>query len=198
MLCGYKGAKGAMTRHLKSCFPAHDETAGTSTLLHLRVEGAYDPIYWVDLETTPETTLHQLDAYLRQLWLECCGHMSAFLDGGEELMMARRLSDAFRAVGRKVAYEYDFGSTTALALRRASNRKGSVGTQSIRLLARNDPPGWLCVACEKPATLVCGICLWNGDALFCEKHARDHGCYEDEVFLPVVNSPRMGVCGYSG
>jgi hypothetical protein len=26
----------------------------------------------------------------------------------------------------------------------------------------------------------------------------DQACGEDEGFLPVVNSPRMGVCGYTG
>ena len=187
-----------MTRHLKRCFVAHDDTAGASSLLHLRVEGAYQPIYWLDLEVVPDTTLNQLDLYLRQVWLECCGHMSAFLDGRDELPQARRLSKAFPSVGKKLAYEYDFGSTTALSVRRASNRKGSLETEPIRLLARNDPPGWPCVACDEPAAMVCSFCLWDSNALYCEKHARDHGCYKDEAFLPVVNSPRMGVCGYTG
>ena len=198
MLCGYSGSKAAVTRHLKSCFATRDKTAGTSTLLHLRVEGAYDPIYWLDLQVASDATLHQLDGYLRELWLECCGHMSAFLDGRDELDDVRRLSEVFRAVGKKVAYEYDFGSTTALAVRRAADRQGSVGTEPIRLLARNDSLGWLCAACDEPATLVCSYCFWDGDAFYCEKHARDHGCYDDEAFLPVVNSPRMGVCGYTG
>lgn len=198
MLCGYSGVKAAMTRHLKTCSASRDEAAATSPVLHLRVEGAYDPTYWLDLEVAPDATLHQLDRYLRQVWLECCGHMSAFFDGRAELGKNLRLSRAFRSVGKKVAYQYDFGSTTALTLGRGANREAPVGKVQIRLLARNDPPNWSCTACDEPATLICSYCNWEGEAFYCDKHARDHDCYEDGAFLPVVNSPRMGVCGYTG
>lgn len=33
---------------------------------------------------------------------------------------------------------------------------------------------------------------------FCETHAKRHECYNLDMLLPVVNSPRMGVCGYTG
>ncbi len=35
------------------------------------------------------------------------------------------------------------------------------------------------------------------DDFFCDEHAEEHAC-EEESLLPVVNSPRMGVCGYCG
>jgi hypothetical protein len=33
---------------------------------------------------------------------------------------------------------------------------------------------------------------------YCELHSEDHDCEEAEMLLPVVNSPRMGMCGYTG
>jgi hypothetical protein len=36
-----------------------------------------------------------------------------------------------------------------------------------------------------------------GSPFACAAHESTHPC-EDEAFLPVVNSPRMGVCGYAG
>jgi hypothetical protein len=163
----------------------------------LRVEGTRDRIYWLDLEVSPDATLGHLDLFLREVWLECCGHLSGFFDGGGELEMSSRVRGAFPAVGQRLGYEYDFGSTTGLTLlRRASERGQRGGTEKVRLLARNDPPRWPCTDCDEPATVICSYCSWEGGGFYCEDHAREHDC-EDEAFLPVVNSPRMGVCGYS-
>jgi hypothetical protein len=38
----------------------------------------------------------------------------------------------------------------------------------------------------------------EADPFVCSDHARDHACGEEESLMPVVNSPRMGVCGYTG
>jgi hypothetical protein len=35
------------------------------------------------------------------------------------------------------------------------------------------------------------------NCFFCDKCGKKHKSH-DEMFLPVVNSPRMGVCGYTG
>ena len=35
------------------------------------------------------------------------------------------------------------------------------------------------------------------DPFLCEVHTEKHDCGE-EALLPVVNSPRMGMCGYTG
>ena len=35
-------------------------------------------------------------------------------------------------------------------------------------------------------------------AIVCDAHAAAHEHADEEVYLPVVNSPRMGVCGYTG
>jgi hypothetical protein len=110
-----------------------------------------------------------------------------------------RLRDALPVSGEGFEYEYDFGSTTSLDLEVTGERSGRSGRSAVRLLARNAPPISACAVCGEPATLVCAFCLQeSADAFVCTKHRRQHQCGEEEAFLPVVNSPRMGVCGYTG
>jgi hypothetical protein len=205
--CDKKTNKAGMTRHLRTCAPAHDEPDGKpGRLFHLRVEAEYDPVYWLDLEADARAALYDVDAFLRKIWLECCFHLSAFEigrqyynsalggDWDEYPGMDVQLCQVIEP-GARFSYEYDFGSTTRLKLRVLDEREGRTGGDAVRLLARNVPPVWPCAVCEKPATRVCGCCI--DDALFCDEHAKQHNCEVDHL-LPVVNSPRMGVCAYSG
>lgn len=213
-LCGERASKTAMARHLASCAPDHDARSGTpSRLFRLRVEGKGAPTYWMDLEIKGESPLRRLDDLLRRVWLECCGHMSAFEINGlrysvvvdhelgfdrNERSMNAKIAHVLTSSGHRFTYEYDFGSTTDLTLRLLGTRSGMIGKPAARLLARNEPPVWSCAVCAEPATLICSFCADERYPFSCSKHAREHACGGDEGFLPVVNSPRMGVCGYTG
>ncbi len=99
--------------------------------------------------------------------------------------------------GLKFFHDYDFGSTTYLNLKVVAEREGRVkkGKKAIEVLARNVPSAIPCSACGKPATY---ISTESDDAL-CDTCVEEHeGDYKYEMLLPVVNSPRMGVCGYTG
>ena len=87
-------------------------------------------------------------------------------------------------------------TTTELDLQCISERKGKARS-NIEVAARNDMPDFLCDECGKPAKEICSECLWEGKGLLCESCAEDHECGE-EMLLPVVNSPRMGECAYTG
>jgi len=149
--------------------------------------------------------LSKLDAFLRHIWLECCGHMSAFVIGGirytsspmeeeEERGMATPLSRVVD-VGTNLFYEYDFGSTTELGLKVVGFWNQDKPKGAMQLLARNEPPQSICDQCKtQPAMKICIECE---AAWLCESCAAAHECSE-EMFLPVVNSPRVGVCGYTG
>ena len=51
-------------------------------LFHLVAEGRYQPAYWIHIAAHVQAKLDDLDGFLRDIWLECCGHMSAFtIDG---------------------------------------------------------------------------------------------------------------------
>src|SRR5438477_291919 len=71
-----------MTRHLENCLQkreaSHAGTAHASRTFHLAVQGRGSPQYWLHLLARADTTLGELDSFLRHIWLECCGHMSGF------------------------------------------------------------------------------------------------------------------------
>jgi len=165
------------------------------------------------LEVVASAKLQDLDGFLRGIWLECCGHLSAFTIEGkryvsevaenflfdfglEEQDMSVRIGDVLRT-GISFDHEYDFGTTTELALRVVSERKGEPVNKPIQIMARNDPPLITCCVCGKIATKVCTQCIYDGEGWLCNKCARGHKCGE-EMLLPVVNSPRVGMCGYTG
>jgi len=101
------------------------------------------------------------------------------------------------SLGLKFHYEYDFGTTTELALKVVAEREGKISGEPIQLLARNESPLITCDVCGKIATQVCSQCIWNNKGWLCDKCAGKHACGE-EILLSVVNSPRVGMCGYTG
>lgn len=212
-LCGRKFAKAAMAHHLTSCVgtqegigPPHPESGSNQGGYHLVVEGRSSPQYWLHLAVSARAGLADLDAFLRDIWLECCGHLSAFTINGTtyaqspmrefgQRSMTRRVSTVL-SPGLRFSYVYDFGSSTELSLRVAGVLAGGPA-KIIGVLARNDPPDIACAECGRPAAFVCTECQWKGEGWLCDACAQDHECGE-EMRLPVVNSPRVGVCGYTG
>ncbi len=185
-----KGATGSVS----------DGQDGEDRLVRLCFEAVFDPRYWIYVDARADATLANLDKLLRSLWLECCGHLSAFRVGPIEPPMNARVGQVFHDKGQKFSYEYDFGSTTPLKGHVVGSRTGSLGRERVHLLARNNPLEWVCTECGAPATQICSACLDEDDSegLFCETHASEHDHDGDIYLLPVVNSPRMGVCGYTG
>lgn len=212
-LCGYGSSKAGITRHLKTCPGTHDGTGKAAKLLQLRAEDAYSAPYWLDVEVKERATLADLDAFLREVWLECCGHLSAFDIGREryggsygleapggfdlgEKSLNVKLGDVL-SPDLKFTHEYDFGSTTELTLKVTGEREGRIGPAPLRLLARNDAPNWTCRVCGEPATQLDTEAMYDEEnPFYCDRHAE---AQDDEgTFMLVVNSPRMGVCGYTG
>jgi len=213
--CNATFSKATMTKHLKSCKQRKTMSETSSERrksqktksFHLVVEGRDLPEYWMHLSVPANTTLEGLDDFLRDIWLECCGHLSAFTIEGtrysvspmreyDERGMKVALDDVLDP-GMKFYHEYDFGTTTELTLRVVSELEGEAKSKSIQLLARNDSPSITCESCGKEATQVCSQCIYEGKGWLCDECAREHECGE-EMLLPVVNSPRVGMCGYTG
>jgi hypothetical protein len=214
-VCNDTFSKAGMTRHLQSCRegevvskePSGNRGLQKTRLLHLLIEGQGLPDYWMHVEAPADVTLEDLDHFLRDTWLECCGHLSAFTIGdttylshpGEEFDdegMDVALGDILRP-GMEFHHKYDFGTTTHLSLRVVSEREGKIASESIQILARNDPRLITCEMCGEIATLVCAQCIWSDEGWLCDKCAGEHKCGE-EMLLPVVDSPRVGMCGYTG
>src|SRR6266536_2286239 len=193
-LCEHTATKAAMARHVVRCAREHDRGGLRETLVHLRVEAAGAPGYWLHIEARATASFQQLDALLRAVWLECCGHMSAFRIRRREVSKRTALGLLLDDPQGAFEYEYDFGSTTALKGKALGFRQGSAIRPAVRVLARNAPMPWRCAECGGKAEVICSNCLDSDACLFCSTHSSHHPCADDEMWLPVVNSPRMAVC----
>lgn len=204
-ICKTTVSKRGMKKHLKGHLEENGKNLKTTggqkppaKLFHLLVEGygISGDLYWMHLKALGSARLRDLDRFLRDTWLECCGHMSAFSDKEGDIEMGEKLGNILMP-GQELVYEYDFGSPTELRLTVVSEFEGSMKKGQVEILARNEAPQIKCGRCENPATTICVECIYDGGGWLCDKCARKHGC-DKEMFLPVVNSPRSGVCGYTG
>jgi hypothetical protein len=214
-LCQVDFNKGNMSRHLKACVEgrlAAAKSRKSSPVFHIAIGDRYRGAYWLHVDALDTASLEDLDEFLREIWVECCGHLSEFRIGKTSYNKPFFNDDPFGLPSRdmdvplgdvlkpgvKFTYSYDFGSTTELVLRVESFREGlATRKDKIFLLARNNAPEITCLSCGKPATEVCTECGWEDGGWYCRKCLRKHPC-GDEMALPVVNSPRVGVCGYTG
>lgn len=211
LLCKAEITKKSVSAHLDSCpeLGKRDDASREEGVFRMLVEGKDSPKYWLCIDAPAHMALKTLDKFLRRIWLECCSHMSAFkIDGityypdseskcecgGEDMKFALR--EVLRP-GARFSYEYDFGTTTELSLSVISRRQGATANGKVEILARNLQPNMKCRFCGKTATQICGICGDSENGITCDACMKKHECGE-ETFLPIVNSPRTGVCGYCG
>ncbi len=197
-------------------------------VLRLLIEGLDRPEYWLVVDTRTESTFRDLDLFLRQTWVECCDHLSQFtvlsagggrrgrsrkrvlirddrcFSGGGAFLglggpKGKRMSeplDVYLEPGAICYYEYDFGSPTELELTVVAELQRPLPKGDVQLLARNVPPEIHC-RCGKPAKHLCFECQFTDEGWLCDRCAKKHGCGE-EMLSPIPNSPRLGVCGYTG
>lgn len=208
--CGEIIPKRSVARHLDKCPKRQDAIASAEVssrppeaLWHLRVQDAYDKDYWLDLEMVGSASLDKLDKYLRAIWLECCGHLSMFTIGGwhgDEIGRSRKANAIFKP-GLVLRHLYDFGTTSETDIKVIGSRKGKATSRHpIALLARNQMPEAVCQECGQPANWLCIECLYESDntGYLCDEHMEEHPHYNYGEPMPVVNSPRTGMCGYDG
>lgn len=208
--CGSEIAEGGVTKHLFACAKrqtiiqqAERKKVERESLYHLRVLDAWRREFWLDLEMRGPRTLKDLDSYLRGIWLECCGHMSRFSVGGwrgKEIPKKRRADEVFKR-GIELTHIYDFGTSSETLIKVVGTRESKpTTTRPIALMARNLMPEAKCIECGQQAAWLCMECLIEDDVwgTLCEKHAQSHphGNYGEPIRL--VNSPRLGMCGYEG
>lgn len=204
--CGKEFTEVGMSKHLLSCKERKNVSQETDFFL-IKVKAGP---YWLFLQAPITDELCDLDRFLRDIWLECCGHMSRFnIDGGRYFSNSEFLEGdeenmkiplkSVVGVGNSFLHEYDFGSTTMLQLKIISKYSGPMES-NIKILARNNEPEYFCETCNKKAKNICSLCF----ELICndKKCIKKHQCIieeeDDYMMMPLVNSPRTGVCGYTG
>ena len=217
--CGRAFTRGGMLRHLESCKEraiALEAERGKrkAGYFQLVLTGRYRKDYWLIIEMRDSAMLEELDQFIRDIWVECCGHMSCFKIHGKQYEPSRMFGDSwgYRAESMRISlskvlspdmeftYEYDYGSATELAVKVEGYRTGFWKEEAVTILSRNNPPEILCSCCgNNLAEWVDPQGYYDGTPYWCEECLEEQ--YEDPEeawILPICNSPRMGVCGYGG
>jgi hypothetical protein len=171
--CGKEMAKGAMTKHLGTCGKRLEAIA--------QAEAG---------KAIPETLFHLRvqDAYRKEFWLDL------------EMRGSKSLQDLDTYL-RALTHIYDFGTSSETMVKLVEVRQGKPTTsRAIALMARNLMPEEKCIECGKPATHLCMECLYEDQTwgTLCDAHIKTHPHHNYEEPILLVNSPRLGMCGYDG
>ncbi len=215
--CKAEFTKVGINKHINSHLAKETKNQDSGLSLHIRVEEdpRFGNLYFLNLWVDGDALMSDIDIFLRAIWLECCGHLSSFSYPKQKKVLTifdedKFLSDTNEIMdskakdilvnGTKLKYDYDFGSTTTLFSNLLAQYNITVPGDII-LLSRNEPLNILCEICgSAPAVVLCTTC-YEPNA-FCNKCAKKHAktCddFADYSKMPVVNSPRMGVCAYAG
>ncbi len=193
----------SILKHLNECkekkefYTNESEKARYFILL---LEDPYSPEYWLVIKVIDTTTLKKLDTFIRDIWVECCGHLSQFHEDGYKIPFTKKVGDIFEK-GDIIGYEYDFGTTTELRIRVIDQLEDLKTKNDITILLRNIEPDYTCSNCGRKASYICPFCLYEDEGMLCDDCITEHKCVKEEgkdILLPIVNSPRVGVCGYVG
>lgn len=208
--CAEGIVKSGAAKHLAGCgqrrkiiTKADGGKGENETMYYLRVEADGAGQFWLDLEMRGSATFKDLDGYLRAIWLECCGHMSKFSIGGwgsGEIPKTRYANEVFKP-GANLTHIYDFGTSSITLIKVVNAREGKPATRHpIALMMRNLPPEYECIVCKKPAVRLCTQCLIEEEVwgVLCDEHAKTHPHDAYDKPAKMVNSPRVGMCGYDG
>lgn len=225
--CAKEYTRTGIVKHLVSCKERKvklEDLKEEVSYYELVLYGKYNKDYWLVIQINENATLQDLDQFIRNIWVECCGHLSAFEICGQRYeafpqedcfwgepakSMDCKLKDKLEQ-GMKIEYEYDYGSTTEIVITVQDYYGAPAQKEKITILSRNKAPQFLCSQCgeniadwvdptrfyEKD-TFLCEECLEKYEEGEMDEESEEYGV-NPEYLLPICNSPRMGVCGYEG
>lgn len=154
--CNEKYTAGKGRAHLLKCERTLQSLRSQAKLEKgylVRISWAEQPnMYWMLVAVPKSLTLEDLDEFLRDAWLECCGHLSEFAIGGRRYMSHTESGNPSQAMRKQVGqifspdlelgYVYDMGSSTELILQVLEVIEACRQKQVI-VLMQNDPPPFL-------------------------------------------------------
>lgn len=78
--CGNVYTKRGMRHHLKSCKKLKEKfrECGENKYFMIRIKAKYAKQFFLYLDIKANVKLSELDQFLRDIWLECCNHLSCF------------------------------------------------------------------------------------------------------------------------
>eukprot|EP01114_Cavostelium_apophysatum_P013630 TRINITY_DN3341_c0_g1_i1.p1 TRINITY_DN3341_c0_g1~~TRINITY_DN3341_c0_g1_i1.p1 ORF type:complete len:272 (+),score=36.93 TRINITY_DN3341_c0_g1_i1:169-984(+) len=210
--------------HLLAEIPkqTQQETGSKTTYFLIKVVGKPCYLY---LLVDKKSKFIAVDSLLKDIWLECCGHLSAFslMDGSgrrrmlepdeEDQIMAKPLESELQ-VGSSFHHIYDFGTSTETDGCVMQEIELPKPLQCVRanhcfLVARNEMKQVNCNVCKNSGkkrkaewtcyNYRCPSAVGSGNRKkpcgLCDECKDAHGC-EDYEIHGIANSPREGMCGY--
>jgi hypothetical protein len=210
LICDETFTKRTIIKHIQKM---HHQESEEERFIIL-IDTPYSSPYWFVVIADKCSKLQDIDSELRDIWVECCGHLSCFNILGREYNTTwegRAIADIDKTYsdtssmnvmlhevlepGMKFSYEYDFGSTTELRLSVSGVISSCIGEGSVCIVAYNQKPEMVCDICGKSASfhnvedesVICAECVDDPDNMV-----------DESMLLPICNSPRTGVCGYEG
>ena len=202
--CDKELTERTIKRHMKNCpemkkviEEKKENSKGNRNQFMISIKNKYTSEYCIYVSIDANLQLQHLDKFIRDVWVECCDHLSAFFIDGEmynntDYEMNVKLKDVL-SVNQKFEYQYDFGSTTYLKLEVIDLIEVPKEFTQIEIIARNNEIKENCCKCGKEAKYH----QWEKDMCLCEECAKG----EDEEYLSPItylNSPRDMICGYIG
>ena len=159
-----------IAKHLQTCKKRVDlceKAEKTEKYFELLLYGAYNKDYWLIIQIKENATLDDLDRFIRDIWVECCGHLSAFeIDGvsyerepdddfgwGEPAKSTNHTLKQVLTTGMIFNYEYDFGSTTEIMVKVLDHYSAQKQNEKVVILSRNNPPEFACSICGNSRSL---------------------------------------------
>ena len=168
LYCNQMLSKKEIVKHLAKHLSEKEKTdAGdkAQTYCHIEVEASE---MFLHLLVKGNTTMQKIDDFLKDIWLECCGHLSEFGSKTIKVKMSHKVKDVFEPKV-KIYHDYDFGTTTRVFLKGLKHYQLNL-KENIILLSRNEPLKIMCASCKKePAINICSVCCYEEMAFFLQK-----------------------------
>ena len=200
--CNKELTERTIKRHMKNCSEMKkriEEQSATNKKQRnqfiIAIKPKYDGNeYCIYLSIDGTLGLVHIDQFIRDIWVECCGHLSGFRIRGkfyQDYSMNTKLNDILD-INEKFEYEYDFGSTTHLILEVVDIIQVSSSFSQIEIIARNHEIEHECEICGAKANYF----NYEKDEWECKN------CIDKDTDMiskfDYCNSPRDGVCCYEG
>jgi hypothetical protein len=145
--------------------------------------------YYFYLKIGINSTLKDLDKFIKKEWVECCGHLSCFNDiNYKKINMNKKINELYN---QNILYTYGTETVVNIFIDSSLNCM-SEKDKKIEILVQNEKPFIKCKLCDFDSKYIL-----NNDTL-CEK-CKDNGIdkytFGDDIYL-INNSPRIGLCDY--